>query len=430
MKTIDKYFLIIFLTIQVSFFDVIDINNSFLNSIASYSQKKLLLLVIIIYVIGSILLSKKRNNKKKLFNFFIISLLISWLAVLIGTVSVFHQTYFSTFLVGYYFLIIILYYSYSDILITWNAWMDFTRIVNIFGFVLAGSKLVQSFIYAHFNKLIFHFNSNLDEQTATSMRFVSKGFTRVPSISDFVFFSMLLLLVCMVADKHIFTKKTEYLVIFTEFLSLFLVGQTRFYMMLSVLILVMYLIIIAYRRFGTDLYVVLAIASIVPIGYLFYKVYLRLFTGNSSRELSISIRQEAINYFWSHLTLNKWFSMGFAREDMYGALLHGKYINSNAQVIQYNFDDVGILGFIGKFGIIGLINMVIYVFVLVKGFCKTNSKYLYLMLMTMVLGSWISASLFDAQRIFYLPVLLAFLNFLVFKDGDMNQFDEQGNINE
>lgn len=430
MKKVDKYFLIIFLAIQVNFFDIVDVKNSFLNTIMSYSQKKLLLIVIFFYVLGYFLLTKHRESKKNIFSFFISTLLISWIAVLVGSVNVFHQTFFSTFLVGYYFLILILYYVYSDILISWNSWIELTRIVNIFAFILAVTKLIQSFLYTHFNILILNFSSNLDEQTATSMRFISNGFTRIPSISDFIFFGMLLLLICMTAGKNVFSKKFEYLLVFVDLVSIFLVGQTRLYMMLSVLIVLLYVLIIAYKKFGADLYIFLAFVSVIPIGILLYKGFLKLFTGNDSRSVSLSIRQEAINYFWNHLTLNKWFSMGFAREDMYSTLLHGKYINSNSQVIQYNFDDVGIFGFIGRFGIIGLINVAIYVFALLKGFFSTKTKYIYLMGLVMVIGSWISVSLFDAQRIFYLPVLLALLNFLAFGDTTADEPNEWRNINE
>lgn len=430
MKAFDKFFLIVFLIIQVNFFDLVNTNDSFLSGITGYSQKKLLLVAIGLYVVLRLFSTDIKNTRQNNFSFYLLFLLASWGAVLIGTIVNFHQSIFSTFLAGYYFLIVILYYVYSKILTDWKDWQNFTKVTAIFSVIFSITKLVQSFIYVKFNILLLHLNSNLDQHTATSMRFVSHGFTRIPSVADFTFFGTLLILVCMITKKDVFSQKIEYGMVLVNVMCIFLVGQTRIYMVLSMVIIVLYLVKIAYEKFGLDFYYLMMVILIIPIVYLAYKGIIKLFFSSGSRSVSLSIRLEAIDYFWNHLTLNKWFSMGFARDDLYSGLLHGKYIDNNLQIIQFNFDDVGMIGFIGRFGVLGIINVSLYAVVLVRAFVKSKMKYATTLIMVIVIGSWVSISLYDPQRIFYLPILLAYLNFLAFAKDDQGSMNGEFSINE
>ncbi|MFR6665833.1 MAG: hypothetical protein ACLUQX_06775, partial [Thomasclavelia spiroformis] len=78
----------------------------------------------------------------------------------------------------------------------------------------------------------------------------------------------------------------------------------------------------------------------------------------------------------------------------------------------FNYDDVGIFGFLAIFGLIGVFIMFIYSLSLMLAFTYSRNKFITFMIYVYIFGSWTSLSLFDPQRIFYLPVLLALLDFL------------------
>ncbi|MGV3090467.1 hypothetical protein [Lactiplantibacillus argentoratensis] len=134
---------------------------------------------------------------------------------------------------------------------------------------------------------------------------------------------------------------------------------------------------------------------------------------NSDRSVSISIRQEELRYYLSKIYYSHWFSLGFIREGLYSKLLHGpNYSAINTTMTGYALDDVGIVGFLGRFGLAGVPIMVSLFVQTINSFFKTNYRDETTILLVILFGSWISTSLFDPQRIFYMPILLAFMSFL------------------
>ncbi|MCT4397412.1 hypothetical protein EFN70_01775 [Pediococcus ethanolidurans] len=405
MNNLDRFFLFIFLCIQVNFFDFIDIRNTSLNNFSSYAQKKLLLATILLYLfIRFVFFNHRISLKKKSFDFFIVFLFLSVIIVTFASSAKFQQGIFQTFLMSYFFFVLILFFPYSRILNNWADWVEVTRYFAIFSFVLSLTKLLQSFVLAHMHIQLFHLNTLLDYNTAIQLKYMVFGFTRIPSATDFVFFSSCLILICTIANKAPFSKKICYFLLGVNFLYLLLVGQTRSYIVLLMAVIILYVLMLLEKRYGLTMTIFISVCAALPAFIILSIVLNKILFGNSDRVISLSIRSLAIQYYLNNINLNGWYAIGFARDDLFGTIVHGPTLN-------YNFDDVGIVGFVGRLGYLGIANLIVYLLSLVTVFFKSKVKSLTVMILTVSFGTSASVSYFDPQRIFYLPILLALLVF-------------------
>lgn len=424
MKTLDKFFISFMLLLQINFFDLINTQTSFLASFTSYSQKKLLLVVAFVYIFIRNIVYGIDYKQKKNYTFFVILFLVSWAAILLATVITYGQSVVKTFFVSYYFLLLILYFPFSEALSSKESWGGLIRIFSNLAFILSVIKIFQSLMISKLGK-VFFFMSNNDYVTATSLRFVKLGFTRMPSPTDFVFVALLLILLSILAGLKVFTQWRYTLYIGVYVIFIFLVGQTRSYIIMTILVLLLYVLWLINKYFGKDLVILTLGILTVPVLYFIVKFIISIIFGNSSRGISLSIRQEAVKYYMQNISMHKWFSIGFARDDIFSNLVHNKHIDFVGNVYSYNYDDVGMVGLIAQYGWLGVVNIFIYFLTTINIYIKSHSKYLLLIVLVLLFGSWISTSLFDPQRILYLPLLLVLIDSI--SDGTLEVDFNGGN---
>lgn len=419
MKKIDKFFIIICLLIQVNLFDVLDLTNTALSAVMAYSQKKLLLAVIIIYSIFSPFFYRiKQEYQEHFFTFFVWLFVITSSLVILFTALRMDQTVLSTFFIGYNSFIILLYFPLRRALSDRKSVEYFVQLIGIFAFCFAISKTIQSYILGHTGRSILFLNSTLDVSSARSMVKNYFGFIRLASATDFVFFAFLLMIVFVRLGYKIFTKKVNLLMLTVYVIYLFFVGQTRIYIMLLLLILGIVILIKLKDKISFGVISVLLFIIAIPVPLMIAYIVNLLFFKETSRLISLSIRQGAIKYYLDNILYNGWFGFGFARDDVYNNLIHSTYMTGDGQIISFNYDDVGIIGFLAQFGISGIINMIVYLSSLLIAFIRSSRKFANLLLLSFILGSWVSVSLFDPQRSFYLPILLAIVDFVSSKQDE------------
>lgn len=408
----DKTFLAFFLLIQANLFDLVNLRS--VSGLISYPQKKLLVLIIFIYIFLRAIFVKSKSDFRidRRFTLFTSLMLFTWVLVLFGTSSKFDQSLFSTFLVGYFFLILFLYFPYTSFLNNWDAWVDFVKMFSVFSLILSITKMLQSWLIVHSDVRYPFLNSNLDFMSASSLRYVKLGFTRIPSASDFVFYATLFLLIFHLIHKRVFSGMTTYLILGINTLYIVFVGQTRSYIVLLLIVYIIAAFIRIKEKFDFSLILMIIITLSVPVILLILYVINRLLYGDANRVSSLSIRLEAVKYYISNLRFSGWFSMGFARDSVYGNLIHNQYVTNLGQVVTYNYDDVGIVGFLAQFGLVGIVDMVIYAVTLMVSFIKSRKKEISFLIIVVILGSCINLSLLDPQRIFYLPMVLVMLDFI------------------
>lgn len=406
MKKIDKIFFMIFLLFQVNFFDFLDTKDSILQGLASYSQKKILVLFILVYLVVRPLFIEKKENKSY-FKVFVGFTMFAWLAILFATVHIFHQGLLSTFFIGYYFLILLLYFPFSRFFVTWNVWDSVIRITAIFSVILSSTKIVQSFFLSFLHKNIFYLN-NIDYDTAIQMKFMTLGFTRIASATDFVFVATAFLIMGIILDRQIFSSKVRTCLLLVNVFYIIVIGQTRLYIILMILILSLFLLKQFIKVNGSLLTASVITVIAIPFLFLIIMIMNKVLFSDSSRAIAFTIRLQAMQYYLDNIALNGWFSMGFARDDLFSTLIHGGSF-------LYNFDDVGMIGFVGRFGWLGVTSLAFFIVSLIMNFIRSLRKYTTFICIVILIGTSVSVSLLDPQRIFYLPLILAFMDFLTYQ---------------
>lgn len=409
MAKLDETFLFLLLLLQVNFFDLINTKNNFLGILNGYNQKNLISFLVVIYLIIFILKGRNniQNNEiiKRNFNAFVLSFELVILITLFFSSFVYNQSIVDTFINSFYFIILFLYFIYSSYFSNWLRWIRVIKMFSVFSFILSITKLIQSFCVMNYGIQILKLNNDVDYDTALSGNYVILNFTRIPSACDFVFFSTFLLIVTITINKSFFNRWFSIIILTTNIMYIILVGQTRLYIAMISLMVGLYVVNVVNNKYGSfgifaTIFIFLLLLYKIVGKIIYYFMY-----GNELRAKSAFMRFYEMNYYLELFKNNPWIGLGFPDSKDYGFLLHGGNFS-------YYLDDVGIIGYIGRFGIIGCIPLFIFICTYIKQGLRINNIFVFLMFIVYIVGSFISLSLFDEPRIFYLPFLLLFLDFL------------------
>jgi hypothetical protein len=423
MTKIDKIFITFLLLLQVNFFDIFPLGEAITNSVSGYSQKKLMLVVIILYCIVSKLMTiHSQSTLPSFFGLSIFLLVAMVIAITFLSAKIYNQSIVSTFLTSYYFLIILLYYPIRTSLKNSEAMYWLVTIVSKFGFWMALIKIVQSGVKSFVGINVFSLNASVDAISLNSMRFTFLHFVRLPSASDFVFFSLILLMIGSFIFKGRFTGLKFWTVFAVDIFYILIIGQTRMYIgMTAVVVAVM--LFINLRSGDKSNNLILFIIFVIVGGVVTVFLISRIDLTNGDRAVSLTIRRDAINYFMSNINYNGFYGFGFARDDLYGFLIHGSTTLRWGGIIQsgYNYDDVGIFGFLAIFGYLSIPFFIIFLSQALKSILESKFKLVSLLTLLFIIMSLGSISLFNPQRIMYLPFYLAILCWLAKVNGGKNE---------
>lgn len=421
MNKVDKVFITILLLLQVNFFDIFPISQAVTSSISGYSQKKLMLVIVLIYcVVSQLIKINKRENIPSFFGLSIFTLLFIVLIVTCYSAKTYSQSIVSTFLTSYYFLIILLYYPIKRSIINASSLYWLINIVSKFGFWVSFIKIAQSGLKSFFNINIFALNTTIDSASSESMRFTFLHFVRLPSSSDFVFFSMVLLIIGFVLFKKQLMNLKFMSIFIIDIFFIIVIGQTRMYILMVALILA--LMLFTFLKSGNKVNDLLLLTTFLVIGCtVIMLLTFRLDLTNGDRAVSLTIRQGAISYFLNNINYNGFYGFGFARDDLYGYLIHGTTTLWWGGIMQsgYNYDDVGVFGFLAIFGYSGILFLIIYLSQILLAFLKSNLKILSFLVLLVLVMSMGSLSLFNPQRIMYLPFYLSILCLFANQRGEL-----------
>ena len=423
MDKIDKIFITILLLLQVNFFDIFPLGELITSTVSGYSQKKLMLVIVIIYFIVSKLLTINSQSARTSFFGLSIFLLLSMVIVITFlSAKTYNQSILSTFLTSYYFFIILLYFPIKKSLKSFQAMYWLLSIVSMFGFWMSLIKIVQSVAKSFLNVNLFSLNASVDAVSSNPMRFTFLHFVRLASASDFVFFSLILLMIGSFIFKEHFTNLNFWTLFITDVFYIVVIGQTRMYIMMTAVTVAIMLFIKLRSRDKSNnliLFTIFIVLGSAVTAFLISKVDLTI----GDRAISLSIRRDAINYFIRNINYNGFYGFGFARDDLYGYLVHGSTSLWWGGIIQsgYNYDDVGLFGFLAIFGYLSIPFFIVFFFQALKSILNSKFKLLSLLVVLVIVMSLVSTSLFNPQRILYLPFYLAILCWFAKSNGGKNE---------
>lgn len=406
MKKLYKLFIVFLLLLEVNFFSVFSLPDWIIN-LNSYHRKKLILFLVILFLMTVLGKKIKLYFLKNVILFCIFFIFINLISML-----VYNQYPLELFEINYYYWIILLYIPLSYLFIKNHEYYDFfQKMMIIFG-TLYSLLLILEYLSLNFglpNILVFNEN--------TLVLLSGNGNFRIARPADFIAFSTLYLLYNIYIKEH--NKKFIICLMFNLF-YIFVISQTRIYMVaISVIILVL---LIQKRNIKNIIFINLPIllAGIIIFSYgnSLQKFYNSFVSGD--RLESTTTRLQEFKFFSNQLFNNVVFGRGFVSSSN----PEGNYLNFGEGFI-FNSSDIGLIGFLSVFGILGIIFLVLLIKKICKGYIflkkhKSKNFILYKIICIYSLFTLTSTFYFDIQRILYLPLLLSTLEYLLHIKADKN----------
>lgn len=397
---LNKFFILLILFLQVDFFSLLRNNQTFF--VWNSYQKKYLavVLIIVLYIINTVNDSIQEKKKYDYFRTPIYFGIVAMVLVFIGSIMTYSQSLGATVRVASYLLIPLLYFPLKSIFDNVQGFNFISNSIINVGIVYAVLLNLQFVMYKIAGVLFLDtgvYGLNID---------MTSGGFRIAKPADFISFSLLFLCLRIYShsENNILKNFTFVLI---DFFFIIFVSQTRMYVIISALLIIILLVV---RSKGLLKYFVFVYSALFAILSIFAipSVLNSFTTGNRSE--SFSIRSGEIPYYFDKIFLHKWFGIGFPDQSIYGYIVNGPYSTSLAylynQYVSYSLDDVGLLGYVATFGIIGFLILIIYIYKFITLIRMSVDKTPIMMICLYLLISAITLSIFDIQRILYLPIIL------------------------
>ncbi|MFT9030856.1 MAG: hypothetical protein ABF415_05185 [Leuconostoc pseudomesenteroides] len=412
-KTLYKCLISLLILLQVNFFDFITFPDWFFYNINSYSVKYLSTFLVFIACLVRLIEYKSnssiKNNGQINFSVSLLLLLLFSTFITYQSSIVYKQTILTSFSISYYYLFVLGYFAFHNF---------FTRLENIkwfFGLIIYSSvflsitKIIQSYLAGKFGKIVFGSYSTVDKNNLITLSSDIVGFVRLPSASDFVFFASMLLVITFLFKK--ISIKNKFTILFVNIFFLFIVSQTRTYVLIILVLIFGVVLIKVSSEFKQFSIVVLLFGVIGGVFFSLYLVEQMGFITTGGRSASYTVRLDAIQYYLSQFSNNGVFAIGFAHDPEFLLLNHGYSLAYGRSI--YYMDDIGIIGFLAVFGKLGILWLIVFLSELLKQILHAGNKKIVMLLCFTVLATSGTLVYLNIQRIFYLVFLLLLVDFFV-----------------
>jgi len=400
-----KISIFLILLLQVNFFDLIPSTPFVFYYVNSYSVKNATLIVVLLLLP---MLFKYRGHLYGSFTFSTILLLIFTLYIAFNSMTTYTQGFTETFKLYGYIFIIFIYWELRHVILTTDVFRFFLKTTIALGTINAAIQSFNSFVVMHFGKNLLFQSSNVDADNIIQKAKVVSGFVRVQTPADFIYFSLLALFTFVIFFKGELVASKIYSIYFVISFYIIFVSQTRVYELLLAIITIIF-ITIRWRELLKKWFVLAipAVAGIFVVGI--FIVFQKLSFTSGDRVASLNVRIEAINYYLSHAKDNGIFGIGFASDNQYFLLNHG--YSQTFQKSAYYFDDVGVVGFLGKYGFLGYVYLLFLLIDLIKNLVFSKEKLYSIVVIFSLLITSVSLIYLDPQRILFLPLTFLLLTY-------------------
>lgn len=369
-------------------------------------QNILLVIIILVSLTFFFTFMLKKPQLYPLGSIVILFLMLFFLEMLFSTFR-YNQPLFDVIISGNYSLVFGMYFITLYYLYTNKAYHKLVNFLIVCSVILTSLFIIQYFLL---NRGVIFLNLTLDR-----LRF---GEYRIYQLGDFVNFMVVIAAGVLLKGKEKISKKNYYLTIACLLLGVFhiiFVAKTRSALVI-VILSIFIMMIYKWRKdilkfvVGTaSLSIIIILFSLTPTA----KAYVESF---GVYDASVSARERAIDLYMSQFYENPLLGMGFIRgvegTDLY-YLLRGTSGNLTRT-------DVGFIGYLNTFGIIGAILFVLLFFKVFRVILFLISKKIMINYLE-VLGlfgfftlSSVNLIAFDPQRIFYFVLYLSFVSYIYY----------------
>lgn len=415
MNKIEKTFFIIYFSLCANLFNLFNLNNTTLGKIINYTNHFVLFILIICMCFYSFLYKKKGLVKS--FKWSVIFFIVMVLAISFVSYFTYNENslfYMSKEIINY--MVIIVYFPICRILTQKSDWLyvieQVVNIATLYSIIL----IIQSFLFGTFGRS-FLFLNVADQTLLNSSTSLLFGFWRLNQAADFAFFALVLIFSADLVFPNDDINKKYLIQILILVFTILIVSQTRGYYLLLLTIILVRKIFKSTQKFKNRIKLIIYYLSFPILLIVIYFTTNNLLNAGNRGE-NISVRMSEILYYSQHWLDNGWFGIGIgtAPNLMYQIILSGPQSIYNFQTGKlsnaYSPTDIGILGFLAIFGLVGLLFLIFFLLNIIKYFYFSGLQPGAFVIFVVILGSFITLSIFNVQRIIYIGIYLSFLDYI------------------
>lgn len=358
------------------------------------------------------------KEKKFIFNKFILFFIIYSFVEIVISVYRYSLSIISVFAVAKYIFIIMAYYIFS-FYIRKKDKNKFVNIVMLFSLICSIVMLLQYFLYPKYGLFL---NIMRYGFRFSSLRiYEGEGLINIGIV---IAFGSLI-------NKNFKFRVLPYLTFIIGLLEAIFVQKTRMVLLCIILTCVLVYLVKNIKRIGRLYLFILFLLIIIGIvqNTSLFSEYKSSF---STDDNSYTIRQAEIAFYLKQFSENMLFGMSFIpynASSFTDMILRGPYDN-------YYRDDVGIIGFMNTFGLIGLVWFILMlgkvtrIIILSVQKKSINDNYETISFLLFVVFSLWTLIIMDPQRIIGFPILLALVDYLYFcnKNTDVSIINVQRSL--
>ncbi|MGH1757825.1 hypothetical protein [Enterococcus gallinarum] len=396
------------LLIETNFFGIIKIPEIIYNVIG-YKTKYLLLFFSFLLFFFYVIAGKPASKKKANFKFAIYFLILSTLVITLLSMGIYRENILYSFKMSYYYLIPISYLFFS---VYFSDETVLRKFINTFVFIGTLYSLIiilQVFVYKYLGIVFLNFHEKGIGE------FVVRSYgIRIARPESYIVFSYILLLIRVYMRYG--NKILNYVYICIHLFYIFTISMTRVSMIMCGILglFLCYMLIKDKSRLISYLLVFLIIVLVITFGS---ELVLQLLYGEESRISSLMIRLNEVSFYASQFFNNIFFGRGFPSDNNYYYLNHGPEG-------KFFITDVGVLGFLSIYGLIGIIFVMITSFKIFNLWKNTkkdtaNKNVIFILILYLVM-SLPTLFVLDPQRVIILPIILAFIDFYSDRENERN----------
>ena len=396
------------LLMETNFFGIIKIPEIIYNVIG-YKTKYLLLFFSFLLFLFYVIAGKPASKRKANFKFSIYFLILSTMVITLLSMGIYRENILYSFKMSYYYLIPISYLFFS---VYFSDETVLRKFINTFVFIGTLYSLIiilQVFVYKYLGIVFLNFHEKGIGE------FVVRSYgIRIARPESYIVFSYILLLIRVYMRYG--NKILNYVYICIHLFYIFTISMTRVSMIMCGILglFLCYMLIKDKSRLISYLLVFLIIVLVITFGS---ELVLQLLYGEESRISSLMIRLNEVSFYASQFFNNIFFGRGFPSDNNYYYLNHGPEG-------KFFITDVGVLGFLSIYGLIGIIFVMITSFKIFNLWKNTkkdtaNKNVVFILILYLVM-SLPTLFVLDPQRVIILPIILAFIDYYSDRENERN----------
>lgn len=350
--------------------------------------------IIAFFILLIVIYSEHGLIKKPIFGHVILGLTFLTIVEIVYTFFTFKQPIYYACKESLYYLIpVILYISMSQ----YSKKLSVDHVFDIIIKVSIISSLMAIIIFSIYSVLGVNILNVIDNTES-----VRNGTVRF-GVGSLVVFPAIVISITKVMNNS--SNKLDYLNIFLGLIQVVFINKTR----ANIIYIVMVILISILNTRKTNVLVKAFIFLVLFCGGLIAFLNSDTVSANINSyvnaDMSIMARLEEIEYYFGQFLDHPILGMGFLTGDK--AVNNWQLVGGNNPAIYYYREDVGYIGFLNKFGILGIIWFIYFIKSYFKRI-KDNTLYsqICMNLSTYVIISSISLNIMDPQRTMYIFFVL------------------------